>query len=88
MATSMIGTYLTYPRKLLKGFTVQELPDHSNIKQCCPSTIMFAWESSYDLGSSRGASLELDKSAIKADICSFGRSEPFSLPSSELVSGE
>ena len=47
---------------------------------------MFAWESSYDLWSSRGASIELDKAAIKADICSFGRSDPLSLSSSEVAS--
>ena len=82
MAASMIGTPFTDTRKSLKGFTVQDLPDHSNTKQCFPSTIMFEWESSSDLGSSRGASLELDKAATKSDICPFGRSDPLSLPSS------
>ena len=68
MAAFMIVTSLTDPSKLLKEFTVQDLPDHSNTKQLFPSTIMFAWESSSDLGSSIGASLELGNATTKADI--------------------
>ena len=64
----MIGTSLTDPRQSLKEFTVQDLLDHSKKNKYFPSTIMFAWESSSDLGSSRGASLELDKAATKSDI--------------------
>ena len=49
---------------------------------------VFVWESSSDLGSSRGASLKLYKSATKAYICSFGRSDTLSLLSSEVASEE
>ena len=68
MSALMIGISLTDLRQSLKGFTVQDLPYHSKTKQYFPSNIMFVWESSSDLGSSRGASLELDKAATKADI--------------------
>ena len=86
MAASMIGTSFTDPRQSFKVFTVQDLPYYSKTKQCFPSTTMFAWESSSDLGSSRGASLELDKAATKDYICSFGRSDTLYLPSSEVAS--
>ena len=69
MEASIIGTPLTDLRQSLKGFTVQDLPDHSKANKFFPGTIMFAWESSYDLGSSIGASLELDQAETKADIC-------------------
>ena len=68
MYASIIGTSLTDPRQSLKVFTVQDLPDHSKTKEWFSSTIMFAWESSSDLGSSRGVEIELDKYATKADI--------------------
>ena len=64
----MIGTSLTYPRQSFKGFTVQDLPDHSKTNQLFTSNIIFEWESSSDLGSTRGASLELDKAATNTDI--------------------
>ena len=88
MAESIIGTYLTDPRKSLNGFTVQDLIDHLKTKQCFPSTIMFACESSSDLVSYIGASLELYRAATKADMCSFGISDPLSLPSTEVASEE
>ena len=71
-----------------KSFTVQDLPDHSKTNQYFPSTIMFSWESSSGLGSSRGASFELDKAKTKADIFLFGISDLLSLPSSEVTSEE
>ena len=85
MEASIIGASLTDTRHSLKEFRVEDLPDHSNKKQCFTSNIMFAWESSSDLGSYRGVSLELYKAATKSDICSFGRSDPLSLPSSEVA---
>ena len=84
MAASIIGTSLTDSRKSLKGFKVQDLLDHSKTKLYFPSTIVFVWESSSDLGLSIGASLELYKAATKAYMCSFGRSDPLSLLSSEV----
>ena len=72
----------------MKRFTVQDLPDHSRTKKCFPSTIIFYRESSSDLGSFIGASLELDKAETNSDICSFGRSGPLYLPSIELASEE
>ena len=82
MEALMVGTSLTDTRQSLKGFKVQDLPDHSKTKQCFPSNIIFEWKSSYDLGSFICASLELDKASTKADICSFGISDPIYLPSS------
>ena len=69
MSASIIGTLLTDPRQSLKGFTVQDFPDHSNTKQCFPSTIMFPFESSLVLGSSIGVSLELDMAVTKVNMC-------------------
>ena len=88
MAASIIVTPLTDLRQSLKGFTVQDLPDHSKAKQFFPGTIMFAWKSSYGSGSSIDASFELNQAETKAYICSFGRTYPSSLPSSEVSSEE
>ena len=67
---------------------MQDSPDHSNTNKCFPGTIIFDWESSSDLGSFIGASIELDKAETKSDICSFVLSGPLSLPSIELASEE
>ena len=67
---------------------MQDLPDHSKTNTCFTGTIIFDWESSSDLGSLIGASIELDKSETKSDICSFFISGPLSLPSIELASEE
>ena len=86
MAASIIGTSFTDPSQLLKGFTVQDLPDHYKTKQYFPSTIMFACKSSSDLGSSIGVSLELCRATTKTDRWWFGRSVPSYIPSSEELS--
>ena len=83
----MIGSSLMDPRKSLKGFTVQDLPEHSKTKQWFPITIMCMWIK-YDLESSIGASIILDKDETKADMCSFGIYNPLSPPSSEVASEE
>ena len=66
MAALRIGTLFTDPRQSLKGFTVQDFPNHSKTKECFPSTIMFACKLSSVLESSIGLSLELDKAVTNA----------------------
>ena len=82
MAASTIGTSCMNPRLSVNGFTLQDLPDHSNTKLFLPSTTMFACESSSDLGSPSGFPLNsLLVSAILAIRCLLGWSDSSLLPS-------
>ena len=61
MAASTMGTLSTVPVEGENEFTLHVFPEESKIVQCFPTTIMLAWESRSEVGSSSSSpNMELE----------------------------